>query len=138
MIKSIFLLVTLVGTGLWIYSAQNTNISSGFKYSIENIPNISVDGVVSKINNKDNILILDVRTKGEYTGSLGHIENSILIPVQELGSRISEMKPYNEKEIIVVCRSGNRSRTGTMILMNAGYRAINMLGGMKAWNKNKN
>ena len=138
MIKSIFLLVALVGTGLWMYSGQNAILSDGQKYSIENIPNISVEDVISKIENNENILILDVRTKGEYTGSLGHIDNSILIPVQELGSRLSEMKLYNEKEIIVVCRSGNRSRTGTMILMNAGYRAINMLGGMKALNKKKN
>ncbi|MBL7012965.1 MAG: rhodanese-like domain-containing protein [Candidatus Marinimicrobia bacterium] len=137
MIKSILIVFLLVGTGVWMYSGQNSAIANGQKYSIENIPNISVDDVFAKIEKNENILILDVRTKGEYTGHLGHIENSILIPVQELGTRVAEMTPYKDKEIIVVCRSGNRSRTGTMILMNAGYRAINMLGGMKAWNKKK-
>ncbi|MBT3299505.1 MAG: rhodanese-like domain-containing protein [Candidatus Marinimicrobia bacterium] len=102
---------------------------------MQDIANISVKDVVNKIEKKENILILDVRTHGEYTGKLGHIENSILIPVQSLASRVSELESYKDKEIIVVCRSGNRSRTGTMILMNAGYEAINMLGGMKAWNK---
>jgi rhodanese-related sulfurtransferase len=133
--KIVLIIFILIGSATFIFRERGAGNDDGQKYSIQDIANISVKDVVNKIEKKENILILDVRTHGEYTGKLGHIENSILIPVQSLASRVSELESYKDKEIIVVCRSGNRSRTGTMILMNAGYEAINMLGGMKAWNK---
>ena len=46
----------------------------------------------------------------------------ILIPVQELESRIFELEKYKEdKKIIVYCRSGNRSQTGRLILSQNGF-----------------
>ena len=99
------------------------------------LPSVSPETVKQKIENKEDIVLLDVRTQPEYTGPLGHIEGSILIPVQVLEQRIDELEKYKDKEIIVYCRSGNRSRIGTQILLKAGYNAVNMLGGMRAWNK---
>lgn len=137
MTKEILILIILVGAGVWVFNGQKEFLSIGQEYSVENIPNITAEDVQSKIDSNENIFILDVRTQGEYVGPLGHIDNSKLIPVQELGNRLSELESIKNKEIIVVCRSGNRSRTGTMILLNGGFHAVNMLGGMKAWNKIK-
>jgi len=81
------------------------------------------------------VFVLDVRTAAEYTGQLGHIAGSTLIPVQELAARIGELKSDTDQEIYVICRSGNRSRTASTILINNDYKAINILGGMRAWNK---
>ena len=97
-------------------------------------PNIMVADVQNKISAKDNILLLDVRTATEFDGLLGHIAGAVLLPVQELEQRIYELNEHKEKEIIVICRSGNRSQTGTRILISHGFNAVNMLGGMKAWN----
>ena len=97
-------------------------------------PNIMVTYVQKKISAKDNILLLDVRTATEFDGPLGHIAGAVLLPVQELEQRIDELNEHKEKEIIVICRSGNRSQTGTRILISHGFNAVNMLGGMKAWN----
>jgi rhodanese-related sulfurtransferase len=80
------------------------------------------------------VLVLDVRTPQEYTGELGHIENSLLIPVEELEKRIAELEKFKGKTILAVCRSGRRSGTATEILVKNGYKAMNVEGGMLAWN----
>ena len=101
---------------------------------VKKSPNIMVADVQKKISEKVNILLLDVRTATEFDGPLGHIAGAVLFPVQELEQRIDELNEHKEKEIIVICRSGNRSQTGTLLLISHGFNAVNMLGGMKAWN----
>jgi len=102
-----------------------------FLICCENIENISAEDAFSILNDKQYIF-LDVRTETEYNEH--HIDGSILIPVQELESRIFELEKYKEdKKIIVYCRSGNRSQTGRLILSQNGFNAVNMLGGIKAW-----
>ena len=98
------------------------------------IPGISVEQVKAKIDSLEQILLLDVRTSEEYAGTMGHIEGSILIPLYELEDRLTELDEYQNREIIVVCRSGNRSGIATQILVENGYKALNMAGGMIAWN----
>ena len=95
--------------------------------------NISPAEVKSLLDKKADVVLLDVRTPEEFDGPLGHIDNAILIPVQELEQRIGELEAYKDKEIIVYCRSGNRSRFGTKVLLNHGFKAKNMTGGMKGW-----
>lgn len=79
-----------------------------------------------------NLVILDVRTQNEYNE--GHLENSVLIPVTELESRIDELSSYKDTEIIVYCRTGSRSATASEILdFNNFTRVFNLLGGITAW-----
>ena len=101
---------------------------------VKEFPNIKIADVQKKINAKNNILLLDVRTATEFDGPLSHIAGAVLLPIQELEQRVDELNEHKEKEIIVICRSGNRSQTGTRILISHGFNAVNMLGGMKAWN----
>ena len=101
---------------------------------VKEFPNITVADVQKKINAKNNILLLDVRTVTEFDGPLSHIAGAVLLPIQELEQRVDELNEHKEKEIIVICRSGNRSQTGTRILISHGFNAVNMLGGMEAWN----
>ena len=102
---------------------------------VKEFPNIKIADVQKKINAKNNILLLDVRTATEFEGPLSHIAGAVLLPIQELEQRVDELNEHKEKEIIVICRSGNRSQTGTRILISHGFNAVNMLGGMKAWNE---
>jgi len=74
--------------------------------------------------------ILDVRQPEEWEA--GHIPGATLIPLGELESRVDEL-PQDE-EIVVVCRSGNRSATGRDILLDAGFTDVtSMGGGMNEW-----
>jgi len=99
---------------------------------------ITVQDLKKLMNDDSTLVILDVRTPAELTGSLGKIDNVINIPIQELEDRIGELSKYKEKQIAVICRSGNRSNTGTRILRENGYNAKNVLGGMIEYRKLEN
>ena len=99
--------------------------------------------VISMNEFQDKILdnktvVLDVRTEEEYYGPLGHINGSILIPINELEGRLNELNDYKENTIYVVCRSGNRSGFGKDILNENNFTAVNVDGGMLDWKTDKN
>jgi rhodanese-related sulfurtransferase len=74
--------------------------------------------------------ILDVRTQEEW--DQGHIPGATLIPLDELPARLSEIP--EDVDIVVVCRSGNRSAEGRDILLSAGFSAVtSMDGGVNEW-----
>lgn len=74
--------------------------------------------------------ILDVRTQEEWDA--GHIPNATLIPLDQLQARVNEVP--QDKRVVVVCRSGNRSAQGRDILKQAGWTLVtSMAGGMNQW-----
>jgi len=74
--------------------------------------------------------VLDVREFNEWEEV--HIPDATLIPLAELESRLDELP--KDQDILVVCRSGNRSATGRDILLNAGFTNVTSLsGGMNDW-----
>ena len=89
---------------------------------------ITMEQFKEKLKNDKELIVLDVRTPEEVAA--GKIENSINTPVQVLEQRINELKPYKSKEIIVICRTQNRSAVAVDILKQSGYNAKNVLGGM--------
>lgn len=89
---------------------------------------ISVDEAYRKY--QEGVFVLDVRTQEEWDDF--HAPNTTLIPLNELESRLDEL-PQDE-EIVVVCRSGNRSQVGRDILRNNGFeQTTSMSGGLAAW-----
>jgi rhodanese-related sulfurtransferase len=75
-------------------------------------------------------LFVDVRTQQEW--DQGHISGSILIPLDVLQSRMNELP--RDKDIVVVCMSGARSKEGTTLLRQAGFTRVTcMTGGIQAW-----
>jgi sulfur dioxygenase len=79
-------------------------------------------------------LLLDVRELEEFTGELGHIPGSKLIPLKELPARIGEIEAYKDKDVIVICRAGVRSTTAAAILTGLGFEHVsNLKGGMLDW-----
>lgn len=78
----------------------------------------------------DGAFMLDVREPDEWNS--GHIPGATLIPLGQLPDRLNELPV--DQEIVVVCRSGNRSATGRDILLNAGFNQVtSMAGGMNEW-----
>jgi rhodanese-related sulfurtransferase len=91
---------------------------------------VSVDEA-DKLLKQPNTYLLDVRTPEEYAE--GHLEGAKLIPVGELESRLGELDAEKEKELVVYCRSGNRSAKASEILSKKGYKVANVEGGINAW-----
>lgn len=78
-------------------------------------------------------VILDVRTPDEFENMPGHIENSVLVPIDELRDS-SFLKIPKDEEILVYCRSGHRSSWGAKYLAEEGYEHVyNLAGGILAW-----
>lgn len=87
---------------------------------------------VSEANQKrqNGAFILDVRQPEEWNA--GHIPGAMLIPLGDLQKRLTEVP--KDRQVVVVCRSGNRSATGREILRQAGYTQVtSMAGGMNQW-----
>jgi rhodanese-related sulfurtransferase len=84
------------------------------------------------------LVILDVRNPYELQEYLGHIDGVINIPVQELEKRINELDEFKDREIAVICRSGVRSVSATNILLQNGFNAINVEGGMIRYRAEEN
>ena len=79
-------------------------------------------------------LLLDVREPEEFTGELGHIEGSLLVPMDALEHRLPKLTGYVDREVVVVCRAGARSASAGAILRRAGFHEVyNLHGGMLAW-----
>jgi rhodanese-related sulfurtransferase len=92
--------------------------------------NVDVAEARDLIGEKGGLVILDVRTVSEYES--GHLEGAINIPVEALSGRLSELNPNDE--LLVYCRTGNRSTTAVGILSENGYERIyHMDGGIVAW-----
>ena len=103
---------------------------------VEDMPHEDFDVNTAKnmINNGiyPNIIVLDVRTQSEY--DKGHIENAILMPVEELKSRIEELSQYKDTEIVVYCHIGARSSEASRILDSQNFSKVyNVLNGITAW-----
>ncbi len=81
--------------------------------------------------------IVDVRRPEEFTGELGHIENSELITMdQALAGKLEKFD--KQQKILFVCRSGARSGRVTEYAMTLGFQDVhNMAGGMVRWNELK-
>jgi rhodanese-related sulfurtransferase len=76
------------------------------------------------------VIMLDVREPEEWEQF--HIPGATLIPLGELPARVDELP--RDQEIVVVCRTGNRSQQGRDILLDAGYQPVSsMAGGMVDW-----
>jgi phage shock protein E len=77
------------------------------------------------------LILLDVRTQQEWEED-GHIEGATSIPLDELEARAEDELP-KDAEIIVYCRSGNRSAQGADFLVEHGYTNVSDMGGINGW-----
>lgn len=78
-------------------------------------------------------VLVDVRTPGEYEKN-GHIAGSRLLPLNVFMQRINELP--QDKPIVCVCRSGNRSQAAAEQLVANGFDDVaNLSGGMFGWRR---
>lgn len=97
---------------------------------IANLPAVVDVQTVAAIQDNPGVFVIDVREPWEYAE--GHIPGVTLIPLGELAARLDEI-PVNG-EVIVTCRSGNRSQQAADYLLQQGFDNVhNMAGGILAW-----
>lgn len=119
----VLLVVALVVYLLLQFGARNTNEAAAGLPST-----ISVGEAYDMYQN--GAFVLDVRTQEEWNEF--HAPNTTLIPLDQLASRLNEVP--RDRQVVVVCRSGNRSQQGRDILRNAGFEQVtSMTGGLNEW-----
>lgn len=74
-------------------------------------------------------VLVDVREGWER--EICAIEGSQALPLHELSHRVGELP--RERELVIVCHTGQRSAMVTRWLSQQGYRAHNLAGGVEAW-----
>lgn len=89
----------------------------------------SVDPHDARSLQADGALVVDVREPHEYAS--GHIPDAHPVPLGELSQRTSELP--RDRQLVLVCASGARSGVATQHLAGQGIDAVNLDGGMMAW-----
>ena len=85
---------------------------------------------VASVKDNEDVYLIDVREQWEYDDA--HIPGVTLIPMNEVPNRLDEIP--TDKEVILTCRSGNRSGQVTEYLRQSGFDNVhNMAGGIVAW-----
>ncbi len=77
----------------------------------------------------DDVVVLDVREDDEWRA--GHIAGAVHIPLAQVPQRGSDLP--TDQQVLVVCKAGGRSAKATAVLLSQGYDAVNLAGGMLAW-----
>ena len=80
---------------------------------------------------KGNVIVLDVRSQDEYDD--GHIAGAIRLEYGEFPEKLASVLPDKDAVILVYCRSGNRSKTASSLLIEAGYTQVMDFGGIIDW-----
>lgn len=97
------------------------------------VPTVAPKEAATQFDSKQAIII-DVREQEEWDAQ--HIEGAILVPLDQVESRLSEFAEYKDQPVIMQCRSGRRSHLAGVALIKAGFTKVyNLEGGILAWDE---
>jgi rhodanese-related sulfurtransferase len=97
--------------------------------------NLSLDEMCERLNANPVVVLLDVRSPGEFKGTgfntYGHFKNAININITQLEGRLTELEKFKNSEIIVYCSHSQRSPRASFLLISKGFKNVkNMAGGV--------
>lgn len=92
---------------------------------------ITAEDAKNRMDENKDVVVVDVRTLDEYNE--GHIEGAILIPNETITDTPPELLLDLDAEILIYCRSGNRSQQAAKNLIDLGYTNVYDFGGIIDW-----
>ncbi|MGA2730605.1 MAG: rhodanese-like domain-containing protein [Terracidiphilus sp.] len=93
------------------------------------VPEIQAEELKSRLDQGENLFLLDVRD--EYEFEISNIGGH-LIPLPELSKRLHELSP--RREIVTLCKMGPRGVKAVELLQKQGFKRVsNLRGGIHAW-----
>lgn len=119
----IFVISVIAAAGIFIF-VNNGNDKAVYQ---------KIDAQEAKeiIDNNDDIIILDVRTLSEFNS--GHIKGAVCLPNESITDQPLDELPDKKQEILIYCRSGNRSEQAARKLLKLGYQNVKDFGGIIDW-----
>lgn len=99
-------------------------------------PMLNIPELKQRLDAGEDILVLDVRSAEDFVGEQGHIAEAMNISLEELLNRLAELRDYEERPIILVCRTDRRSSLAAKLLVREGFADVRVAkGGMTNWNQ---
>ena len=104
------------------------------------VPFVEAKAIHELMQSGKDVLIIDVRTEGEFVGNLGHVGGALNISAADLAKRLAsgggEFDGLKSEAVFVTCRTENRSPKAARALTKAGFTNVCVIkGGMAAWNR---
>ena len=98
-----------------------------FLMAADELPEVSAEEANALV--RGGAFLLDVREPDEWQA--GHAPEAIFLPIGQVEARIDELP--RDRQIVTICRVGGRSAAVVAALNTLGYDAVNVAGGMRAW-----
>lgn len=87
---------------------------------------------LARLIGRDNVVLIDVRENDEYRGE--HIKGAQHIPLGSIPTKLAELEKHKTDQVLLYCRSGNRSSSAASMMVKAGFTNVGHLaGGITAW-----
>lgn len=108
--------------------------------SITQLSEITATELYARLNRGEDVVILDVRNEDEF--KLGAVEGRHAVPqtnipyfdfIEDEDAALAKVPYTRDQEIVVVCAKGGSSEFVSELLREAGYRTLNLIGGMRDW-----
>lgn len=146
--KRIDVLSTAIYSGLTVFDLENLDLAYAPPYGSARDP-IIMSGMIAgniirgegrvvtprqldEMRKEEDITIVDCRKKEEY--ELGHVDDAVLIPVDELRKRYQELD--KSKKIVLYCKVGYRANVAFRFLIQKGFDVYNLTGGYYGYTMN--
>jgi phage shock protein E len=99
----------------------------------EGAPLISQADLLERLDARDSdLVVLDVRTPAEFAA--GHVPGARNVSHDVLATRLGELAPMREKQVVLYCRSGRRTLLAVETLRKAGFtKLLHLQGDYQAW-----
>ena len=113
--------------------AQGVDAKAGRSQSLKfaEMSGKTLDKIMSDKKEKENYFVIDVREPNEYAA--GHVRYAINISVNEIEKRINEISDLKDKNVVVICQTGNRSGHAAKILKMNGFASVFNAKGMRQY-----
>jgi rhodanese-related sulfurtransferase len=99
-------------------------------------PSIAPADLLDRIERKEPMMVLDVRTAAEFAA--GHVPGAVNLPFQQVGTRAGSIPAARTDELVVYCGHGPRAWIAAAALRRAGFRNIAYLRGhWAAWRRER-
>ncbi|SDE69876.1 rhodanese-like domain-containing protein [Rhodospira trueperi] len=127
-----FLLPVLIGMGAVLLFRMMPRLMAG------GVPFVAPVELRKRLDQGDDVLVLDVRTSREFSDRHGHIPGALNLPLDQLGQRLGEvsadLRQHQDTPVFIVCQTSSRAAHAARLFRKAGFRNLSIIsGGMSAW-----
>ena len=129
--KKLFLIIAVLFCMLLVSCGNDTDKTEPNKGGGAMYEQITPEDAKKIMDSGENHIILDVREQDEFDA--GHVPGAILLPYTEIETKAESVLPDKDKQILVYCRSGRRSKIAAESLAKLGYTNIKEFGGIIDW-----